>query len=87
MSAFDQVAAAAQETRRVRVHRFKRDDGPAHLDDHEVPVGARTTVLDALRWIQLHEDATLALRHTCLHASCGTCGDRVNGLERLASDT
>ena len=35
MSAQDQVAAAAQETRRVRVHRFKRGDGPAHVDEHE----------------------------------------------------
>ena len=35
---------------------------------------ARTTVLEALRWIKLHRDRTLALRHSCLHASCGTCG-------------
>ena len=87
MSTEDQVAAAAQETRRVRVHRFKRDDGPAHVDEHAVPVDARTTVLEALRWIQLHDDPTLALRHSCFHASCGTCGVRVNGRERLACVT
>ena len=87
MSAQDQVAAAAQDTRRVRVHRFKRDDGPAHIEEHDVPVEARTTVLEALRWIQLHDDPTLALRHSCFHASCGTCGVRVNGRERLACVT
>ena len=87
MSAQDQIAAAERETRRVRVHRFKRDDVPAHVDEHDVPVEARTTVLEALRWIQLHDDPTLALRHSCFHASCGTCGVRVNGRERLACVT
>ena len=52
-----------------------------------MPVGATTTVLEALRWIQLHEDPTLGLRHSCFHASCGTCGVRVNGQERLACVT
>jgi hypothetical protein len=30
------------------------------------------------------EPLTLSLRHSCLHASCGTCGVRVNGREELA---
>jgi succinate dehydrogenase/fumarate reductase-like Fe-S protein len=46
-----------------------------------VPVADCRTVLDALHWIQLHHDPTLSLRHSCLHASCGTCGMRVNGLK------
>ena len=41
-------------------------------------------MLDALRWIQLNRDPSLSLRHSCLHASCGTCGVRVNGQEELA---
>jgi succinate dehydrogenase / fumarate reductase, iron-sulfur subunit len=80
----DEVATT---TRRVRVHRFKRDAGPAHTDEHDVPVGDRTTVLEALRWIQVHRDPSLALRHSCFHASCGTCGVRINGRERLACVT
>ena len=32
-------------------------------------------------------DPTLGLRHSCFHASCGTCGVRVNGRERLACVT
>jgi succinate dehydrogenase / fumarate reductase iron-sulfur subunit len=87
MSAQDQVPAPVPETRRVRVHRFKRDDGPSHVDEHAVPVADHTTVLEALRWIQLHDDPTLALRQSCFHASCGTCGVRVNGRERLACVT
>jgi succinate dehydrogenase / fumarate reductase iron-sulfur subunit len=75
------------QTRRVRVHRFKRGDEAPRMQEHEVPVGDATTVLEALRWIQLHLDPTLGLRHSCFHASCGTCGVRVNGKERLACVT
>jgi succinate dehydrogenase / fumarate reductase iron-sulfur subunit len=74
-------------TRTLRVHRFKRGDDAPHMELHEVPVEATTTVLEALRWIQLREDPTLGLRHSCFHASCGTCGVRVNGKERLACVT
>ena len=70
--------------RRVRVFRYKRGDRGPHYEEFEVPVGEPTTVLEALRWIQVHRDRSLALRHSCLHASCGTCGVRVNGREGLA---
>ncbi|HEY7621475.1 MAG TPA: 2Fe-2S iron-sulfur cluster-binding protein [Solirubrobacteraceae bacterium] len=72
------------ETRMLRVYRFKRGDGGEHFDEFEVPTGPRTTVLDALRWIQLNRDPSLAVRHSCLHASCGTCGVQVDGHEELA---
>jgi succinate dehydrogenase / fumarate reductase iron-sulfur subunit len=70
------------ETRRLRVYRFKRG-GLERFDEFDVPVGPRTTVLEALRWVQLHCDPSLALRHSCMHASCGTCGMKVNGREQL----
>jgi succinate dehydrogenase / fumarate reductase iron-sulfur subunit len=72
------------DTCTLRVYRYKRGDGGEHFDEFEVPVASRTTVLDALRWIQLHRDPSLALRHSCLHASCGTCGVQVDGREELA---
>jgi len=81
------TAPGSTETRRFRVFRFKRGDERPHADDFDVPVGVRTTVFEALRWIQLHRDRSLALRHSCLHASCGTCGLRVNGREVLACVT
>jgi succinate dehydrogenase iron-sulfur subunit len=76
------------ETRRFKVFRFKRGghDGE-RFDEFVVPVGPHTTVLDALLWIQLHRDRTLALRHSCMHASCGTCGVLVNRREALACVT
>ncbi len=71
-------------TRRFRIFRFKRgDDGPRY-DSFDVPVGEGTTVLEALRWVEVHRDRSLGLRHSCFHASCGTCGMRVNGREGLA---
>ncbi len=45
------------------------------------------TVLDVLIEIRRHRDPSLVLRHSCMHASCGTCGIRVNGRESLACDT
>ncbi len=77
----------ATETRRFRVFRFKRGNPAPHFDVLDVPIGPRTTVLEALRWIQLHRDPTLCLRHSCFHASCGTCGVQVNGRDVLACVT
>jgi succinate dehydrogenase / fumarate reductase, iron-sulfur subunit len=81
------MAESAPATRTLRLHRFKRGDAAPHADEYDVPIDERTTVLEALRWIQLHEDPTVGLRHSCFHASCGTCGVRVNGRERLACVT
>jgi succinate dehydrogenase/fumarate reductase iron-sulfur protein len=75
------------ETRRFRVFRFKRGDERPHYETYDVPVGPRTTVLEALRWIQIHRDRSLAIRHSCFHASCGTCGVRVNEHEALGCVT
>ena len=75
------------ETARLRVYRFKRGDASGHFDEFEVPVGPRTTLLEALHWVQLRRDRTLALRHSCQHAACGTCGMQANGREVLACVT
>jgi succinate dehydrogenase / fumarate reductase iron-sulfur subunit len=79
--------AAVTETRRFRVFRYKRGDDESHFDEFDVPVGPRTSVLDALRWIEVHADPTLAIRHSCFHASCGTCGLRIDGHEGLGCVT
>jgi succinate dehydrogenase iron-sulfur subunit len=74
-------------TRRFRVYRYKRGEPGWRFDLFVVPITARTTVLEALRWVQVHLDQTLALRHSCFHASCGTCGVQVNGREALGCVT
>ena len=87
MTSTDTRGGSSAASRRFRIYRFKRGNPGWRFDAFEAPVGPRTTVLDALRWIQLHRDRTLALRHSCFHASCGTCGMQVNGREVLACVT
>lgn len=77
------VVAEIGDARRLRVFRYKRGDDASRFDSFDVPIGPRTTLLEALRWIQLKRDGTLAMRHSCLHASCGTCGVLANGREVL----
>jgi succinate dehydrogenase / fumarate reductase iron-sulfur subunit len=71
-------------TRRLRVYRYTRDGSPERFEEFDVPVGPHTTILDALHWIQRNRDRTLMVRHSCMHASCGTCGVQVDGREQLA---
>jgi succinate dehydrogenase / fumarate reductase iron-sulfur subunit len=78
---------AVETSRRFKVFRFKRDGAGEHFDEFDVPFEPRMTVLEALLWIQHHRDRTLAFRHSCLHASCGTCGLLVDGREQLACVT
>ncbi len=72
---------------RFRVSRFKQGDQQPHLQDYDVEIAPATTVLDALTAIRRDQDPTLLLRHSCFHASCGTCGMRVNDKEELACVT
>jgi succinate dehydrogenase / fumarate reductase, iron-sulfur subunit len=80
-------AAPAAPTAHFRVSRFKKGDRKPHFDDFDVEVEPGATVLDALIRIRQRHDASLVLRHSCMHAACGTCGVRVNGRESLACDT
>lgn len=82
-AAADAETAGRAETRRFRVFRYRRGDPGSRFDTFDVPIDEQATVLDAMKWIQLHADPTLSLRHSCFHASCGTCGVRVNGREAL----
>lgn len=74
---------------RVVVSRRKEGDGPAELryDTFDVAVGPNSTILDALVSIRRTQDPSLTFRHSCFHASCGTCGMRVDGREGLACVT
>ncbi len=51
-----------------------------HYDDFTVPYEDGMSVLDALRWIRIHLDSTLAIRYSCINANaCKTCMALVNG--------
>lgn len=75
------------DTRRFRIFRYRRGDEAPHYDEFDVPIEKTSTVLEGLRWVKVHADPDLAIRHSCFHASCGTCGVRVNGREGLACVT
>jgi succinate dehydrogenase / fumarate reductase iron-sulfur subunit len=85
------VTETVAEARRTRVVVSRRKEGDDHgaprYDTFDVAVGPRTTVLDALVAIRREQDPTLLFRHSCFHASCGTCGMRVDGREGLACVT
>lgn len=66
-------------TAHLRIKRGSRDE-PARYDDFEVPYENGMSVLDALRWIRIHRDSTLAIRYSCINANaCKTCMALVNG--------
>ena len=73
--------------RQFRVFRYKQGQSAPSYQTFTVKAGPRTTVLEALQEIRRTQDRTLILRHSCHHASCGTCGMRVNGQEALACVT
>ena len=70
-----------------RVSRSKQGELKPHFDDFDVEVEPGATLLDALLQIRRRHDPSLVVRHSCMHASCGTCGVRVNGRDVLACDT
>jgi succinate dehydrogenase / fumarate reductase iron-sulfur subunit len=53
---------------------------------YTVSVPEDASVLDALEAAG-RQDATLVFRHSCHHASCGSCGMMINNRERLACAT
>ena len=71
----------------LEVFRYTPADHAPRYDRFRVPVGRRTSVLDALLAVRRLKDPSLTVRHSCLHGSCGTCGMRVSGREVLACVT
>ena len=67
------------KTAHLRVSRGAPDE-ERHYDEFEVPFEDGMSVLDALRWIRIYRDSTLAIRYSCINANaCKTCMALVNG--------
>jgi succinate dehydrogenase / fumarate reductase, iron-sulfur subunit len=73
--------------------RIKRTSQPEHGEsaqsywqEFQVTIAENAYILDALEaaWLQ---DPSLMFRHSCHHASCGSCGIRIQGREGLACIT
>jgi succinate dehydrogenase / fumarate reductase iron-sulfur subunit len=65
----------------------KKEEASSHFDHFVVEVDPDEYVLDAVERIWAFQDRTLVFRHACHHSSCGACGMRVNGAEKLTCIT
>jgi len=68
-------------TKTAILHVWRGAPGEAgRYDEFTVPFDDGMSVLDALRWIRIHLDSTLAIRYSCINANaCKTCMALVNG--------
>jgi succinate dehydrogenase/fumarate reductase iron-sulfur protein len=58
-----------------------------HFDEFELEVDPDEYVLDGVERIWAFHDRSLCFRHACHHSTCGACGMRVNGREKLSCIT
>ena len=72
---------------RVRVARATADGISTGVQQFEVSLAERMTVLDALFQIQRRQDPSLSFRCACRVGMCGTCAISINGVPRLACKT
>jgi succinate dehydrogenase / fumarate reductase iron-sulfur subunit len=70
----------------LRVSRQKEGEAQ-HFDDFKMEVNPDEYVLDAVERVWAFMDRTLCYRHACHHSTCGACGMRVNGVEKLTCIT
>ncbi len=70
----------------LRIYRQK-GSMPAHYDEFQLEVDPDEYVLDAIERIWAYQDRSLIFRHACHHSTCGACGMRVNGAEKLTCIT
>jgi succinate dehydrogenase / fumarate reductase iron-sulfur subunit len=69
-----------------QVLRQKEGQAP-HFDAFTLEVDPDEYVLDGVERIWAFEDRSLVFRHACHHSTCGACGMRVNGVEKLTCIT
>lgn len=65
----------------------KKGDGEPYPQSFALEVDPDEYVLDAVERIWAFHDRSLAFRHLCHHSTCGACGMRVNGVEKLTCIT
>jgi succinate dehydrogenase/fumarate reductase iron-sulfur protein len=77
-----------ERTVRFRILRYRPGVvDPPCFQIYKLSLGPRATVMDGLEALRLRQDPDLLYRHSCHHASCGTCACKINGTERLACVT
>ncbi len=72
----------------LRISRYNPEhDDSSVLMEFIVPYQKWTTVLEAILYVKEHFDHSVAVRHSCRQATCGSCGMMINGKPRLACFT
>jgi succinate dehydrogenase / fumarate reductase iron-sulfur subunit len=65
----------------------QQGQGQPRFDRFTLEVQPDEYVLDAVERIWAFHDRSLTFRHACHHSTCGACGMRVNGTEKLTCIT
>lgn len=65
----------------------QRNNQPPYWQSFDLDVDPEEYVLDAVERIWAQKDRSLTYRHACHHSTCGACGMRVNGSEKLTCIT
>lgn len=76
-----------EQTYRVRIARSAANGISRGVQQFEVALEDRMTVLDALFRIQREQDSSLSFRCACRVGMCGTCALSIDGIPRLACKT
>lgn len=65
----------------------QRENQKPYFQMFPLEVNPDEYVLDAVERICAYQDQSLTYRHACHHSTCGACGMRVNGVEKLTCIT
>lgn len=68
------------------ITRKKGDEAP-RTQTFQLTVDPDEYVLDGIERVWAFHDRSLVFRHACHHSTCGACGMRVNGVEKLTCIT
>ena len=72
---------------KITLNVFRGSGERGELQSYEVPTFDGMVVLDAIHYIQAHQDSSLACRWNCKAAKCGSCSAEIDGRPRLMCKT
>lgn len=70
----------------LKIYR-KRAGQPPYYQHFSIEADPEEYILDLVERVWAYHDRTLTYRHACHHSTCGACGMRVNGKEKLTCIT
>ncbi len=71
----------------LRIPRQRSGEDLPVWQNYPLEIDPDETVLDAVERVWAFHDRSLTFRHACHHSTCGACGMRVNGVEKLTCIT